>query len=104
MAFFGRGLLVLWLSCSSFVSGMRVPLRDSRAAQFAPNGKTKIPEREDVIRMPRLTVARAEGSEHWMVTLDEDGIVGPDGEVVRTSQRNLKVIFDAGSRFTRVPK
>jgi hypothetical protein len=51
------------------------------------------------------------GNQHWMTLLDENGIIGPDGQpitiktqVTNTSYpKNATVVFDTGFTFPQVP-
>ncbi|KAI0315897.1 aspartic peptidase domain-containing protein [Amylostereum chailletii] len=47
------------------------------------------------------------GNQHWQVLLDEDGIIGPDGQPVNFTTGNKKqatAIFDTGFSFPQVPR
>jgi hypothetical protein len=49
--------------------------------------------------------------QHWQVLLDEDGIIGPNGQPIQfqtrvqssTNQKQLTTIFDTGFSFPQVP-
>lgn len=64
-----------------------------------------LPGYEDVINQPKLTVQDAKfGNQHWSILIDEDGIIGSDGEAISvetivSSTRNdaqLTAMFDTG--------
>ncbi|OAX44350.1 acid protease [Rhizopogon vinicolor AM-OR11-026] len=68
---------------------------------------------EDVSTQPKLPVTSVmiPGNQHWMTLLDENGIIGPDGQpIIITTQvtnssypRNATVVFDTGFTFPQVP-
>ena len=52
------------------------------------------------------------GSQHWQTLIDENGILGPDGQPIalttvvdKTSNgKKLTAVFDTGFSLTQVPK
>jgi hypothetical protein len=68
---------------------------------------------EAVTSQPQLPVTSVmiPGNQHWMTLLDENGIIGPDGQpitiktqVTNTSYpKNATVVFDTGFTFPQVP-
>ncbi|KAG0703759.1 aspartic peptidase domain-containing protein [Suillus ampliporus] len=68
---------------------------------------------EDVYTQPQhpVTSVMVPGNQHWMTLLDENGIIGPDGQpitiktqVTNTSYpNNATVVFDTGFTFPQVP-
>ena len=52
------------------------------------------------------------GSQHWQTLIDEDGILGPDGQPIavatvvdKTSNgKRLTAVFDTGFSLSQVPK
>ncbi|KAG1882672.1 aspartic peptidase domain-containing protein [Suillus subluteus] len=68
---------------------------------------------EDIQTQPRhpVTSVMVPGNQHWMSLLDENGIIGPDGnpitiktQVTNTSYpNNATVVFDTGFTFPQVP-
>jgi hypothetical protein len=75
-----------------------------------------LPGYEAVTSQPKLNVTvvslAASGNQHWQALLDEDGIIGPDGNpiqvtsVVSTSAnpRRLLAVFDSGFSLPQIPK
>jgi hypothetical protein len=68
---------------------------------------------ENVTSQPKLPVfdVRARGGQHWQTLLDEDGIIGPDGNPIHATshvagggKNRLNVIFDTGFSLPQVPK
>ena len=70
---------------------------------------------EDITNQPRVpvTVLPTIDSEyqHWQVLLDEDGIIGPDGQPIlvttgvksTTNPKQLTAVFDTGYSLPQVP-
>lgn len=59
----------------------------------------------DVQSAAQLPVSKNGWDSHWLVSLDEGGIIGPDKLVIRASKDNqLKVIFDSGYTMSQVPE
>ncbi|OJA17757.1 hypothetical protein AZE42_04865 [Rhizopogon vesiculosus] len=68
---------------------------------------------EDVSTQPKLPVTSVmiPGNQHWMTLLDENGIIGPDGQPITIKTqvtnssypRNATVVFDTGFTFPQVP-
>ncbi|TBU56368.1 aspartic peptidase domain-containing protein [Dichomitus squalens] len=59
---------------------------------------------EDVHVANRLDVSKSGWDSHWMVALDDGGIVSPDGKMVKASEgTQLKVVFDSGYTMAQVP-
>ena len=72
-----------------------------------------IPDYANVTSMPKLpvTVAANSGAQHWQAQLDEDGVIGPDGQPVKVTshvkggdKNRLNVIFDSGFSLPQVTK
>ncbi|CDO77319.1 hypothetical protein BN946_scf184775.g9 [Trametes cinnabarina] len=62
-------------------------------------------EYEDVKTSPQLPIERIDWDQHWMVSLDKSGIIGPDGKPIAASvTKQLNVIFDSGYTLPQVPK
>lgn len=71
---------------------------------------------ENITSQPRVPVTALPApdavDQHWQVLLDEDGIIGPDGQPIQlqssvngTQNRNqLTAIFDTGFSFPQVPQ
>lgn len=72
-----------------------------------------LPGYEGVSSQPKLPVTSVmvPGNQHWMTLLDENGIIGPDGQpitiktqVTNTSYpNNATVVFDTGFTLPQVP-
>ncbi|KZP25231.1 acid protease, partial [Athelia psychrophila] len=71
-----------------------------------------VPGYENITNQPKLYVDTAkDGNQHWTVTLDANGIFGPDGQAiplftqVATTQnkREITAIFDTGYTLPQVP-
>jgi hypothetical protein len=67
---------------------------------------------ENIQNQPKNPVPIAlNGDQHWSVHLDEDGIIGPDGNSIpltttinsTTDKRVLTSIFDTGFTYSQVP-
>ncbi|KAG2151454.1 aspartic peptidase domain-containing protein [Suillus clintonianus] len=68
---------------------------------------------EDIHTQPQhpVTSVMVPGNQHWMTLLDENGIIGPDGQPITiTTQvtdtsypKNATVVFDTGFTFPQVP-
>jgi hypothetical protein len=71
-----------------------------------------LPGYEDIDNQPKLNVSKASGTQHFQALLDENGIIGPDGNPipVRSGVKTVKnknqamVIFDSGYTLPQVPK
>ncbi|EJD00455.1 acid protease [Fomitiporia mediterranea MF3/22] len=74
-----------------------------------------IPKLEDITKQKKLSALRDEfGIQHWQTLLDEDGIIGPDGENLLTktsipdpkqgTTNQLHVMFDTGYSFPPVSR
>ncbi|KAH9989723.1 aspartic peptidase domain-containing protein [Russula compacta] len=75
-----------------------------------------IPGRESILDQPKLTVrtvaSSRSGDQHWLVLIDPNGVIGPDGQPIALSTNAssvanssaLSVIFDTGFSFNQVPK
>jgi hypothetical protein len=71
---------------------------------------------ENITNQPRVPVTALPASDaanqHWQVLLDEDGIIGPNGQPIQvqsrvkgTQNRNLlTAMFDTGFSFPQVPQ
>jgi hypothetical protein len=63
-------------------------------------------------RVPVTTLPLDAADQHWQVLLDEDGIIGPNGQPIQvqsgvknTQNRNqLTAVFDTGYSFPQVPQ
>lgn len=61
--------------------------------------------RDDVSKMPRLTVDRNSGDQNWMVLLDDGGMVGASGNPFNgTKGTQLKAVFNSVYTLSQVPK
>jgi len=70
--------------------------------------------RENITSQPKLPVTRVgKGvstlNQHWQITLDKNGIIGPDGHPVNVTSilggsRNLTAILDTGFSLPQVPR
>ena len=59
----------------------------------------------DVQTATQLPISKNDWDSHWLLSLDESGVIGPDNLVVRASRdTQLKVIFDAGYTMSQVPE
>ena len=70
---------------------------------------------ENITSQPQVpvTVIQAPDAEaqHWQVLLDEDGIIGPNGQPIQVqtgvqstpNQNQLTAVFDTGFSFPQVP-
>ena len=60
----------------------------------------------NVTGQPKLDAARS--GQHWTALMDENGIVGPDGERINTTKHatgnRLTAMFDSGYTFPQVSK
>lgn len=68
---------------------------------------------ENITSMPKLPVFEVSNKygQHWQTLVDEDGIIGPDGQPIKAYSRvknggksRLNVIFDTGFSLPQVPK
>ena len=59
----------------------------------------------DVQSAVQLPVSKNGWDSHWLVSLDDGGIIGPDKLMIRASKVNqLKVVFDSGYTMSQVPE
>ncbi|PIL36176.1 hypothetical protein GSI_01836 [Ganoderma sinense ZZ0214-1] len=59
----------------------------------------------DVQTATQLPISKNGWDSHWLVSLDDSGVIGPDNLVVRASKgTQLKVVFDAGYTMSQVPE
>jgi hypothetical protein len=75
-----------------------------------------LPGYEAITDEPQLNVSvvslSESGNQHWQVLLDEDGVIGPDGNPVTTTTvvstttnpKQLTAVFDSGFSLPQVPK
>jgi len=75
-----------------------------------------LPGLESITTQPRVLVTILQppdaADQHWQVLLDEDGIIGPDGQPIQVRSRvestqnpkQLTAIFDTGYSFPQVPQ
>ncbi|TFY75627.1 hypothetical protein EWM64_g8383, partial [Hericium alpestre] len=75
-----------------------------------------VPGYDNVMNQPKFNVtllsSKDEGNQHWQVLLDEDGIIGPDGNPIQATthvsssknKKQLTAIFDSGFTLPQVPK
>ena len=75
-----------------------------------------LPGYEAVTTQPKLDVTvvslAAYGNQHWQSFLDEDGIIGPDGNPIPISsvvtptpnRKRLLAVFDSGFSLPQIPK
>jgi hypothetical protein len=68
---------------------------------------------EDIEKQPKLPALRDQfGIQHWQTLMDENGIIGPDGEKITTkttiedptagTENQYHVVFDTGFTFPQV--
>jgi len=77
-----------------------------------------LPEFQNISNQPRLPVSILRSNisfdQHFLVLLDPDGIIGPDGKAIKTTsnasfapphnQSQLQVVFDTGFTFPQLPE
>lgn len=63
---------------------------------------------ENILDQPKMAATEAEyGDQHWEVLLDEDGIIGPDGNAISVeskvnkteNKKQLTAMFDTGYAY-----
>lgn len=71
---------------------------------------------EDVLVQPKIPVVDLEGykkgDQHFQVLLDEDGLIGPDGEVIplitdvsaTSNKKQATVVIDTGFTLPQIPR
>ncbi|KAI0052291.1 acid protease [Auriscalpium vulgare] len=71
-----------------------------------------IPGYEKILEQPKVDVVQVDpANQHWQVLLDEDGILGPDGQAIETltgvshpkNKKQLTAVFDTGFSLPQVP-
>ena len=92
--------------------------RSSDPAELYPGDITVgevLPGLESIINQPQVPVpilpTFESEDQHWQVLLDEDGIIGPDGQPIlvrtgvqsTTNPNQLTAVFDTGFSFPQVP-
>ncbi|KAJ3981335.1 acid protease [Lentinula detonsa] len=95
------------------MSSELVPLLEEQPGQITIG--EVIAEYEEITKQPKLP-ALVDGTglnQHWMTVLDSNGIIGPDGNRIKTLSTNtnltqgkndqLRVVFDSGFSFPQVP-
>ncbi|KAA1469688.1 acid protease [Dentipellis sp. KUC8613] len=74
-----------------------------------------VPGFENITSQPKLTVkdvpTLTDADQHWAVLTDQDGVIGPDGEVMqidsivpRVPDKKLVAVLDSGFSFPQVPR
>jgi hypothetical protein len=73
-----------------------------------------LPGHESITNQPKVPVVLLDEedriSQHWTITLDADGIFGPDGNVIKKrsivkhNDGKLHAVSDSGFTFTQVPR
>lgn len=59
----------------------------------------------DVQTEAQLPVSKNGWDSHWLVSLDDSGIIGPDNLAIKASQgTRLKVVFNSGYTMSQVPE